>query len=124
MNASIGWCRRREPRGAGQRAVTQYVVAELDQSVRGNARRTIASKSPSGPAVKHVDADAQPAHLGQRDGVAQGVGEMDVGIEAGGVLDRQRHTARSACSRTARPWRRSARRACCRVRPSRPPVSR
>jgi len=35
---------------------------------------------------------SSPAHLGQRDGVAQRVGEMDIGVEARRVLDRQRHT--------------------------------
>ncbi len=76
-------------RPAGQRTITQYVIAELDElgSRQGalHHRLEIAFR----PAVEHVDADTQPAHLGQRDGVAQGVGEMHVGIQAGGVLDRK-----------------------------------
>lgn len=44
--------------------------------------------------MEYVDADTQAAHLGQRDGVAQGVGKVNVGVEAGRILDGQRHPGR------------------------------
>lgn len=78
-------------RATRQRAVAQHVVAELDELGSWQCPLHHCLEIALRPAVEQLDADAEPAHLGQGDGIAKGVGEMNVGVEARRVLDRQRH---------------------------------
>ncbi len=74
---------------SGKCSVTEHVVTQLDQLRAWQCPVHQLGEVGFGPAVEQVDADAQSRHLRERDGVAQRVGDVDVGVQTRRVLDRQ-----------------------------------
>ena len=74
---------------ARQRAVTEYIVADLDQvGARGSALDRLA-KLGLGPRGKYVDAHADAGPFGQRNRVTQGVDQVQVSVQRRCRLDQQ-----------------------------------
>lgn len=74
-----------------QRPVAEHVVTQLDHHRAGQCPLHQGGEVRFCPAVEQVDADSHAGHLGKLDGVPQRVRDVDVGVEARGVLDRESH---------------------------------
>ncbi len=72
-----------------QRAVTEDVVTQLDHFQPRHRPFDQLVQMGFGPAVEQVHADAETRHLSQLDGVGEGVGDVQVGVQPGRVLDRE-----------------------------------
>src|SRR6516165_2898538 len=74
-NGTVAWYG-----AAGQAAVAEDIVADLDKDAARQGTADEIVQPGFRPAGKHVDADADAGKFRERDGVAQIVGEMGVGM--------------------------------------------
>ena len=76
-------------RARGQRPVAIDVVGDLNEVAAWHGAFDCLAQAGLGPAGEQVDADAEPGHFCEGDGVGQGVGEVAVGVHRRGGLDHQ-----------------------------------